>query len=115
MNKPTYQIVASPTFKLTLTRLCHFLEKKYSAQKARETKQILKKTLLENLPANPTIAAVSNRLLDLGITNYRQYLIDQHNLVFYRIDERQHKVTLLAVMDNRQSIQKLLQEIVLQV
>ena len=108
-----YEVIASPTFRLCLNRLVHFLEQKHSTAKVKETKQIIKETLLKNLPKNPDIAPVSQRLLDLGIKEYRQYLIDQHNIVFYRVDDDNKKVILLAVMDSRQSIQKLLSEIIL--
>jgi len=108
-----YEIVATPTFRLCLDRLIHFLETKYSPQKARQTKAYIKKVLAENLSQNPHIAPVSNRLLDIGIRDYRQYPVDEHNMVFYRINEDKKRVVLLAVMDNRQSIQKLLLDVLL--
>jgi len=108
-----YEIVATPTFKLCLDRLVHFLETKYSSQKARETKSYIKKVLAKNLPQNPHIAPISNRLVGIGIRAYRQYPIDEHNIVFYRINEDKKQIVLIAVMDSRQSIQKLLQEILL--
>lgn len=57
-----YTIVASPTFKLCLKRLVHFLDVKYSAQHARDTKQNIKKSIEDNLPNNPYITI---RLLTL--------------------------------------------------
>lgn len=108
-----YEIVATPTFKICLDRLIHFLETKYSPQKARKTKSDIKKVLEENLSQNPHIAPVSNRLLDIGIRDYRQYPVDKHNMVFYRINEDKKQVVLIAVMDNRQSIQKLLLDVLL--
>lgn len=108
-----YEVVATPFFKLCLDRLIHFLEYKYSSQKAREIKSHIKEVLVKNLPQNPYIAPVSNRLIDIGIRDYRQYPIDEHNIVFYRINEDKKRVVLIAVMDSRQSIQKLLQEILL--
>jgi len=108
-----YEVVATPTFKLCLDRLIHFLEIKYSSQKALKTKSDIKKVLTENLSQNPHIAPVSNRLVDIGIRDYRQYPIDDHNMVFYRIDEARKRVVLVAVMDSRQSIQKLLQDVLL--
>ena len=108
-----YEIVATPAFKLCLDRLIHFLEIKYSPQKARKTKSHIKKVLAKNLSKNPLIAPVSNRLIDIGITEYRQYAVDEHNMVFYRINEPRKQVILLAVMDSRQNIQKLLLDVLL--
>ena len=108
-----YQIVTTPTFKLCLDRLIHFLETKYSPQKARKTKSHIKKALAKNLSQNPHIAPVGGRLIDIGIKDYRQYPVDEHNMVFYRIDEYEKRVVLLAVIDSRQSIQKLLLDVLL--
>lgn len=66
---------------------------------------------MENLPNNPYIAPISDRLIDLGIKDYRQGLIDEHNIVFYRVDEENKQIMLLTVMDSRQNIQKLLSEV----
>ena len=108
-----YEIVATPAFKLCLDRLIHFLETKYSPQKAQKTKSHNKKALAENLYQNPHIAPVSDRLIDIGIKEYRQYSVDEHNMVFYRIIESRKQVVLLAVMDNRQNTQKLLLDVLL--
>jgi len=108
-----YEITVSASFKITLKRLIDFLTTKHSLALAEETKQSIKKAILENLPTNPHFAHVSSRLIDLGIKEYRQYQIDEHNLVFYRVDEECKKIILLAVMDSRQSIQKLLSEVLL--
>lgn len=108
-----YEIIASTTFKLSLDRLIYFLEHKYSAQKAIATKGFIKKIIIENLSENPHIAPVSSRLVTLGIKDYRQYSIDEHNLLFYRIDDETKKVILSLIMDSRQSIQKLLHEVML--
>ena len=108
-----YELVATPAFKLCLDRLIHFLEIKYSPQKARKTKSDIKEVLAVNLSQNPHIAPISNRLIDIGIRDFRQYPIEDHNMVFYRIDETRRRVVLIAVMDSRQSIQKLLQDVLL--
>jgi len=108
-----YEIVATPAFKLCLDRLIHFLETRYSPQKARKTKSHIKKVLAKDLSKNPHIAPVSDRLIDIGITEYRQYAVDEHNMVFYRINESRKQVILLAVMDSRQNIQKLLLDVLL--
>ena len=108
-----YEIVATPAFKLCLDRLIHFLETRYSPQKARKTKSHIKNVLAENLSQNPHIAPVSGRLIDIGIKDYRQYPVDEHNMVFYRINESKKRVVLLAVMDSRQNIQKLLLDVLL--
>jgi toxin ParE1/3/4 len=108
-----YEIVTSPTFKLCLKRLAHFLTVKYSANLALNTKQTIKNSVLKYLPNDPYIAPISDRLIDLGIKDYRQYLIDEHNIVFYRVDEEKKRVVFLIVMDSRQSIQKLLSDVML--
>lgn len=106
-----YQIIASPTFKITLARLFAFLTRKYSESLANETKEQIKLHLLEHLSQNPLIAPPSERLIELGIKGYRQISILEHNLVYYRVDESKKRVILLAVMDGRQSIEKLLFEV----
>jgi plasmid stabilization system protein ParE len=86
---------------------------KYSSILALETKQSIKNSILENLVSNPYVAPISDRMIDIGISDYRQFSIDKHNIVFYRIDESKKQVVLLVIMDSRQSIQKLLSEIIL--
>jgi len=81
--------------------------------KDRKTKAHIRNVLTENLSQNPQIAPISNRLIDIGIKDYRQYQLDKHNLVFYRINEDKKRVVLIAVMDSRQSIQKLFLDIML--
>ena len=108
-----YEILASPFFKITLKRLIDFITAKHSKALAEETRQFIKKAILDNLPTNPYFAPVGSRLIDLGIKEYRQYQIDQHNTVFYRVYEAHKVFVLLAVMDRRQSIQKLLSEVLL--
>jgi toxin ParE1/3/4 len=108
-----YEVIATPTFKLCLDRLIYFLETRYSPQKAQKTKAYIKKTLADNLSQNLHIAPISNRLIDIGIRDYRQYAVGEHNMVFYRINEDKKRVVLLAVMDNRQNIQKLLFDVLL--
>ena len=105
-----YQILATPVFKITLKKLNAFVTRKYSDKVAKSTKRIIKNKIQNILSSNPYTAPKSERLLALGITNYRQLIIDQHNIVFYRIDEQQKKVLLLAVMDSRQDLNKLLFE-----
>jgi plasmid stabilization system protein ParE len=108
-----YEVVATPVFKLCLDRLICFLETKYSPRKAQATKSKIKKYLATNLSENQHIAPISNRLIELGIKNFRQYPVDEHNMVFYRINEDKKQLVLLAVMDSRQNIQKLLLEVML--
>ncbi|MDQ7051329.1 MAG: hypothetical protein Q9M92_18090 [Enterobacterales bacterium] len=109
----TYKIVASSTFELSLNRWMHFLSRKYSAKLAVEIKLSVKQSLKYKLSENPYLAPISDRLIDLGIKDYRQYALDSHNIIFYRINEVKKQVVLLIVMDSRQSIQKLLADIVL--
>lgn len=107
----TYKIVASPAFKSSLQRFKYFLESKYSKKLAVDTVKHIKQRISQNLSRNPEIAPISQRLVELGVTQYRQYTIDEHNLVFYRVDEENETIVLLAVMDSRQSLQKLLYEV----
>ncbi|MEO3865211.1 hypothetical protein [Rheinheimera fenheensis] len=60
------------------------------------------------LTSQPTLAPICKRLLALGGADYRQWQVDQHNLVFYRVDDAQKRIELLLLMDSRQNQQKLL-------
>jgi hypothetical protein len=73
----------------------------------------LKAAISTKLTENPYIAPISERLLDLGVQEYRQWSVDQHNILFFKVDDDNKLVELLAVMDARQSIEKLLYEITL--
>lgn len=106
-----YEIVATSVFKLTLARFSAFLTRKYSKKLSSETRIMVKAYLKEKLTTNPYLAPPSERLLDLGIKNYRQLTIDSHNLVFYQVDESSRKIILLAIMDSRQDVKKLLHEV----
>jgi toxin ParE1/3/4 len=108
-----YSIEASPAFKLSLERLMSFLERKYSAELAKTTKKQIKSNIKSTLVQQPFLAPVSPRLLDMGIEVYRLLIIDNHNLVFYKVHEESKTVSLLAVMDSRQSIENLLYEIMI--
>jgi toxin ParE1/3/4 len=108
-----YSIEASPAFKITLNRLLAFLERKYSVELAKHTKTSIKSKVKTTLSHQPLSAPISPRLLELGIAEYRQLVIDDHNIVFYKVDKALKIVTLLAVMDARQSIEKLLFEVML--
>ena len=105
-----YVILATPIFKFTLRRLSAFLTRKYGDKKAREVRLLIRKTVNRELSTNPQKAPVSNRLLDIGLSDHREYRVDDHNLVFFRIDDELNTVILLAVMDARQEISKLLYE-----
>jgi plasmid stabilization system protein ParE len=107
----TYQLIFTPAFKISLSRLYSFLQRKYSRTLADDTKLSIKNTLEKKLGSNPLLAPISDRLLDLGITGYRQLLIDEHNIVIYRVDTELKKVIILLVFDSRQNIQKLLTDI----
>ena len=108
-----YTVVASEVFKHSLNRLYAFLTKKYGEDVARKQKKGLRNKISNKLRANPHIAPVSDRLLSLGMPEYRQWRIDEHNILYFKINERSNQIELLAVMDSRQSIQKLLFEIML--
>jgi len=111
MSKP-FQIVATPVFKTTLKKLSIFLTRKHSAVVAEEAKKLIKQKVVD-LSSHPFSSPVSERLSALGFIDYRQMQVDHHNLVFYRVDEKEGKVVLIAVMDSRQSIEQLLYETML--
>jgi len=108
-----YTVVASDVFKHSLNRLYAFLSKKYGDDVAKKQKKALRNKINNKLLANPHIAPVSDRLLSLGMPEYRQWCIDEHNILYFKINEESKQVELLAIMDSRQSIQKLLFEIML--
>ena len=114
MNKPlndTYRIVASPLFKLSLQRLKAFLTVAFGDQLSATTVATLRQQISQQLPSHPELAPISERLLELGIPDYRQWQLDQHNLLFYRVNETEQRIELLLVMDNRQNLRKLLFEL----
>ena len=106
-----YQLVFSPVFKITLKRLCNFLARKYSQNLASKTRLTVQKDIQEKLLIDPFIGPVCDRLLDLGVPGYRQLIVDKHNLVLYKVDEVHQKVIILLVFDSRQSIEKLLSDV----
>lgn len=105
-----YAVVASSVFRLSLQRFKAFLEGKYSESTALKTVEVIKSRIQTELPNNPQIAPISERLFDLGLTDYRQWLIDEHNLVLYKVNKVESRIELLLVMDSRQGIRKLLYE-----
>jgi plasmid stabilization system protein ParE len=108
-----YKIQASVEFKQSLNKLRRFLRRKYGSEFCSQQVALIKTEITTTLTTNPYIAPVSERLLDLGIQEYRQWSVDQHNILFFRVDEDNKQVELLAVMDSRQCIEKLLYEIML--
>jgi len=109
----SYKIVTTKIFVQSLARLSSFLSRKYSTNLSREQITKIKRLINKKLTDNPSLYPLSERLLPLGIYQCRQWSLDEHNIVFYRIDEDNKKVILLVVMDSRQSIEKLLYELVL--
>jgi hypothetical protein len=57
------------------------------------------------------MGSVCDRLLDLGVAGYRQWIIDKHNTVIYRVDEDNKELIILLAFDSRQSLQKLLTDV----
>ncbi len=108
-----FTIVASDVFKHSVDRLDAFLSSRYGEEFAKKQKKLLRRAIEKKLSANPYIAPVSERLLALGLSEYRQWAVDKHNIIYFRVNEEKQQVELLAVMDSRQSIQKLLYEIML--
>ncbi|RVU40171.1 hypothetical protein EOE67_07950 [Rheinheimera riviphila] len=106
-----YHIVASPLFKLSLQRLKAFLTTAFGEPLATATLTAIKQQISQQLPAQPELAPISERLLALGIPDYRQWQLDKHNLLFYRVNEAEQRIELLLVMDSRQSLRKLLFEL----
>jgi toxin ParE1/3/4 len=108
-----YTIVASETFKSSVQRFSAFLSYKYGDEFARQQVSLVRHNIEQHLATNPDIAPISQRLLEIGITEYRQWLLDKHNLIFYKVEHRSKEVHLLALMDSRQNIQNLLFELML--
>lgn len=110
-SKKKYRVVASPLFKLSLQRFRAFLARSNSSQFALNTTLIIKHRIEQEPPENPELAPVSERLFDLGLTEYRQWALDEHNVVFYKVHSTQCRIELLLIMDSRQSVRKLLFEL----
>lgn len=106
----SYEIIATHVFKQTLRKLCSFLSSKYGSDTASQARATIKQRVML-LSENPHSAPVSDRLEALGLTDYRQLLVDSHNLIYYRVDESSKKVILVAAMDSRQSLEQLLFEV----
>ena len=106
-----YSIKVTPVFKLCLKKLNAFLTRKFNQNVASEAKQAIKSKVKSQLSGNPYSAPHSDRLLELGLTEYRQFLVDSHNVVFYRVDESTKTIILLLVIDSRQDLKKLLFEV----
>ena len=106
-----YSIKVTPVFKLCLKKLNAFLTRKFNQNVASEAKQAIKSKVKSQLSGNPYSAPHSDRLLELGLTEYRQLLVDSHNVVFYRVDESTKTIILLLVIDSRQELKKLLFEV----
>jgi hypothetical protein len=109
----SYKIVTTKVFIQSLARFEEFLTRKYSKTLSREQVTKIKRQINKKLIDNPHLAPPSQRLLPLGIYQCRQWSLDDHNIVFYRVDEDSKKIILLVAMDSRQSIEKLLYELML--
>ena len=108
-----YTVIASPYFRQSLIRLNRFLATKFSQELATQNNAALQQKIAEVLPKQPNIAPISERLIGLGISSYRQWAIDGNNLIYYRVDTDNKQVVLLLAMDARQDIQKLLYDLTL--
>ncbi|KPD20435.1 hypothetical protein [Idiomarina zobellii] len=106
-----YRVEASRVFKLSTRRFRSFIEHNYSESIADKVIANIKDRIKEQLPVNPKIGPISERLLSLGVADYRQWLVDDYNLVFYKVDEANQKVELLLLMSTKQNIRKLLFEV----
>lgn len=110
MTKP-YQLVATPVFKQSLKRLRQFLASHQGGDFAASNQCALQEKIARILPTQPRLAPVSERLAALGVVGYRQWFVDGHNVIFYRLDEAGERIILLLVMDSRQDIQTLLYDL----
>ncbi|GGD61799.1 hypothetical protein [Lacimicrobium alkaliphilum] len=106
-----FSIVTSPIFRLSVQRLKAFLAEKYGEPSAAKALTDIKQQIEQHLPSTPEIAPISERLLALGIVDYRQWQLDKHNILFYKVNSQHQTVELLLVMDSRQSLSKLLFEL----
>lgn len=106
-----YIVEASRVFKLSTRRFRSFIEHNYSVAIADNVIANIKTKIKEQLPVNPKLGLISERLLSLGVADYRQWLVDDYSLVFYKVDEANQKVELLLLMSTKQSIRKLLFEV----
>lgn len=106
-----YKLVFSPVFKVSLRRLKNFLSRKFSKEVSEAAQAQIRTAIEQVLPSNPFIGSECDRLLDLGVVGYRQWVIDKHNTVIYRIDENNKDLVVLLTFDSRQSLQKLLTDV----
>lgn len=106
-----FSITTSPVFRLSVQRLKAFLTEKYGESSATEALTGIKQQIEQYLPSTPEIAPISERLLALGIVDYRQWQLDKHNILFYKANSQHQTVELLLVIDSRQSLRKLLFEL----
>ena len=89
------------------------MRRKYGNEFCIQQVASIKNAISNTLIITPYVAPISERLLELGIKEYRQWSVDSHNIVFYKVNEELKQVELLAVMAARQSVEKLLYEIML--
>lgn len=107
-----FQVVYTPVFKKTLSRLWYFLSHNYSEELANDVREQIRKSINKKLAINPFLGSVSERLMSIGIKQYRQFLVAEHNLIFYKVEK--DKLVILAVMDTRQNISDVLYNAMLQ-
>ena len=105
-----YQLKFSPAIKICLQRLMSFLQIKYSTEVAISARDQIKQRVTV-LAEQPEIGPICQRLLDLGVAGYRELLIDEHDLLIYKVDSEAGVISVLLVFDTRQSLQKLLTDI----
>ncbi len=105
------KITATHAFALSVARLRRFLSFRYSSEVADQTLSAAEAKVIRVLSEYPDIAPFSERLMTLGIGNYRQWQIDDHNLLFYSYDSATQTIELLLIIDSRQDIQQALFEL----
>ena len=102
---------ATHAFALSVARLRRFLSFRYSSELADQTLAKTEIKVAKVLTELPEIAPFSERLMVLGASDYRQWQIDDHNLLFYAYDQTAQTIELLFIIDSRQDLQQALFEL----
>lgn len=106
-----FTIEATDIFKLSLKRFKLFLTRQHGVEYTQAFIEELQKQIDYQLSAHPYSASISERMFSIGVTNYRQLTVSKYCLVLFKINENERVVRLDLVMDSRQSIRKLLEEV----
>nr|WP_136250291.1 type II toxin-antitoxin system RelE/ParE family toxin [Ningiella ruwaisensis] len=102
----SFKLVYTPLFVNTLAKLQYFLSANYSEELALNTLNEIEQKIREVLHPNPFLGAVIPELQEIGICSYRKFIIDKHNVLFYKLEDK--SLIILAIMDMRQNINDVL-------